>query len=116
MITIINKDMYKKMYNIINGGDMIQSNSTMIAAGICYILLAICIYYFIIRDNISSYQSIFTRGAILGLIIYGVYNSTNKVTINKYGTYEAIIDTIWGTLLCGIISVLASYIYKKYII
>ena len=115
MITIINKNMYKKMYNIINGGDMIQSNSTMIAAGICYILLAISIYYFIIRDNISSYQSIFTRGAILGLIIYGIYNSTNRVTINKYGTYEAITDTVWGTLLCGIISVLASYIYKNYI-
>jgi uncharacterized membrane protein len=41
---------------------------------------------------------------------YSIYNLTNKATINKWGFYESIIDTLWG----GILFSLITFIITKY--
>jgi uncharacterized membrane protein len=41
------------------------------------------------------------RGALLGLIIYGVYDLTNLATLTKYTVPYALADIAWGTFLCG---------------
>ncbi len=100
MITYFNKKMYQIQFNRINNGLMNVNLRTYISAGICYLLLVFGIYHFAVKQN-----SIL-NGAILGLIIYGIYNTTNLATINNYGVKESIVDTIWGTILCSIITYL----------
>lgn len=111
MITMINKDMYNNHFNKINNGDMVVGNKTYIGASITYLLLALGLYIFVIRDNTEKplkYKMI--KGAVLGLIIYGVYNFTNLATINIYEIKPALIDTMWGSVA----SALIVYIYNHY--
>ena len=91
-------------------GDMIQNiqgspmNTKMGSGLICYIFLAFGVYYFIIKDNKKSSDAF-----LLGMIIYGVYNSTAHALIDKFDTKIAITDTIWG----GILYYLTTEVYKK---
>ena len=40
-------------------------------------------------------------GALFGLIAYGIYDFTNLSTLRGYPLQLAVVDTLWGTFLCG---------------
>jgi uncharacterized membrane protein len=65
-----------------------------IGAIICYLLLVFGLYYFIIKHNKSPFDAF-----LFGLIIYGVYDSTNYATLINWSPKFAIIDTLWGAIL-----------------
>lgn len=71
---------------------------------ICYIILIFSLYYFIINKK-SSYLDAF----FLGFIIYGVYETTNMATINKWNYNIGVIDLIWG----GFLFLITTFLYKK---
>ena len=75
------------------------------SAILCYILLIYGLYYFIIKENRSPYEA-----ALLGLIIYGVFDFTNHAIFKNYNIYIGLLDTIWGGILCG----LTTHIYYLY--
>ena len=119
MIGRINNKMYQTQFNRINNGPMETNKVTIISAIICYFLLAIGTYYFVVKPGLeknSSNIDIFLRGMLAGLVTYGIYNTTNKITINKFGVRESIIDTLWGTVLTGIVASISFIIIKKNII
>lgn len=99
MLTIINKDMYQNLLNNINNGATVETKTIIFSAIITYLLLAYGLYHFAIKPN-SLYNA-----ALFGLVVYGVYDFTNLATLAKYGFKEAIIDTIWGTVLCFLTTV-----------
>ncbi len=116
MITIINNKMYQDAFYKINNKNISTGNIGIITGIICYLLLTFGIYYFIVSPEINNntrYDKVFIKGLLLGLVVYGIYNTTNKATINNYSTLVTIVDTMWGTLLMGIISILSFYIIKK---
>jgi hypothetical protein len=61
---------------------------------ICYILLITGLNYFIISRNRSIPEAF-----LFGLIIYGVYDSTNYATLKKWAPEVALMDSIWGGIL-----------------
>lgn len=106
MITYFNKNMYFSMFNKINNNEnMLINNNKIISASIAYLLLSYSLYHFIIVKK-SSLNDAF----ILGLIIYGIYNTTNYFTINNYSLKVAIIDTLWGGFLFYLITYLFNLI------
>ena len=114
VIGYINYNMYKVQFNRINGEEM-NNKYIVLSALITYLLLTYGLYNFVVKPNINSdnYIEIFKQGSLLGLIIYGIYNGTNISTINKWGLKESLIDTLWGTILSGLLSILSIYIIKK---
>jgi uncharacterized membrane protein len=76
-----------------------------IAGGlVAWFLLAVGIRYFAIvgvADGNTNLQSLFTRGALLGAVVYGVYNGTNYATLKDYPISTAIADTMWGMFVVG---------------
>ena len=52
-------------------------------------------------------------GFFSGFLIYGVYNATNYATIKAWTVPMSIVDTMWGTFLCTIVSVITFYIFGK---
>jgi uncharacterized membrane protein len=116
VITWLNAPMYQKQFKRINNGEIKLDTRVWVSAAIAYFLLALGIYLFIVRPELTNFKPdyliIFLKGLALGLIIYGVYNGTNKATINEWGTFESLIDTIWGTLLNGILAISSVYISK----
>ena len=82
-----------------------QSKLTVnyLGAAICYIFLIFGINYFIIKPN-RSVQDAF----LLGLVIYGVYETTNYALFKNWHILTVIIDTLWG----GILFALTTYIVR----
>lgn len=114
MISVFNNKMYKDQFNRINNNKVVDN--IYYGAIVAYLCLVIGLYYFVIKDNLKNknYKEISIKGAIFGFVVYGIYNGTNKATIAEFGTMEAIKDTLWGTLLCSLISVLTLYIINKF--
>jgi uncharacterized membrane protein len=73
-------------------GSTIKMN--YLGAAICYVLLIISINYFIIKPHKSVSDAF-----LLGIIIYGVYETTNYALLKNWSIFTVIIDTLWGGLL-----------------
>ena len=43
-------------------------------------------------------------GALFGLVTYAAYDLTNLATLEGFPLKVAVVDLIWGTVLCGTIS------------
>jgi uncharacterized membrane protein len=65
-----------------------------IATIICYIFLIIGINYFIILPHRSISDAF-----LLGLVIYAVYETTNKALFTRWNWSTVIVDTLWGGIL-----------------
>lgn len=111
MITIINGSMYQTQFKRINQNDIIIGNHTWLSTSFAYLLLAIGLYWFVIKNN-NTFTKTLLEGMLFGLVVYGIYNGTNMATINQWGTKEFIVDTVWGTTLCGLLSVLSLFFIK----
>ncbi len=61
---------------------------------LCYIFLIFGINYFIIKPK-RSIQDAF----LLGIIIYGVYETTNWAIFKNWSVITVIMDTLWGGIL-----------------
>ena len=96
------KDYFNNQVKLIQGSP-IKINSYAII--ICYIILIFGINYFIIIPNRSILDAF-----LLGLIIYGVYETTNMALFSKWSWLTVVIDTLWG----GILFALTTYIVHKF--
>ena len=74
------------------GGLKLEVN--FLGAALCYIFLIVGINYFIIKPNKSINEAF-----LLGLIIYGVYETTTYALFKNWSIITVIIDTLWGGLL-----------------
>jgi len=76
-------------------GSRIKMN--YLGAAICYVLLIFGINYFIIKPRKSVSDAF-----LLGIIIYGVYETTNYALLKNWSILTVIIDTLWGGLLFAV--------------
>lgn len=65
-----------------------------LGVAICYILLIVGINYFIIKPHKSVSDAF-----LLGIVIYGVYETTNYALLKNWSILTVMIDTLWGGLL-----------------
>ena len=86
-------------------GEKIQFN--IIGALFAYLFLIYGINYFILNQP----KTTLTDAFILGVIIYGVYETTNYAIIKKWSPYAIVLDTVWG----GILYTLVTYFTRKLI-
>lgn len=80
-------------------GSSIQMN--FLGAAICYIFLILGLNYFIIKSHKSEQEAF-----LLGIVIYGVYETTNYALFKNWSLMTVFIDTLWG----GILFALTTYI------
>jgi hypothetical protein len=76
----------------------------LLGAALCYIFLIFGINYFIIKPRKSVNDAF-----LLGLVIYGVYETTNYALLTNWSILTVIIDTLWG----GILFALTTFIINK---
>jgi uncharacterized membrane protein len=71
---------------------------------IVYALLVLGLYKFIISERRSV-----SDAAILGLVIYGVFDFTNYAIFKNYDLMTALMDTVWGSALMALTTF---FVYK----
>lgn len=85
-----------------------------IAAIITYILLVIGLVNFVInRRDLSIWWTVY-YGMLFGAVVYGVFDFTNMSIFNNWNVSVAIIDVIWGAVLCGLVAGIVKYILLNY--
>ena len=92
-------------FNEINESSDVSTIRQIISALIVYLLISAGIYFFIIKTKLSIYDTLI-HSSVLGILIYGIYNSTTLFSINNYSIKTALTDTMWGTILITCTSIL----------
>jgi uncharacterized membrane protein len=93
------KDMFSNQVRIIQGEPLLIDKRALIGAVICYVLLATGLYYFAISKKNSSIFDAF----LLGLVVYGVFDSTNFLMFRKWDWRIMVIDGLWGGVLFSMV-------------
>ena len=92
---------FNKQLKIIQGSPItLKPFSTLL----CYIILTTGVFYFGIMKNLTT-----TEMFLLGIFVYGVYETTNHAIFKKWQWKSVFIDTLWG----GILFSLSVLLFKR---
>ena len=86
--------MKKYFFNQIQSVQNSEPKLNFLGALLCYLFLIIGINYFIIKPRKSVNEAF-----LLGIVIYGVYETTNYAILKNWSILTVFIDTLWGGLL-----------------
>ena len=78
-----------------------------VAAMLCYLLIIVGLYYFVLYENKSIVEAM-----ILGIVIYGTYELTTKALIKNWRWKTVVLDTVWGGVLFGLVTAIFQQ-YKR---
>ena len=81
------------------------------AVPLVYIVAIVGIWIFVIPKS-STALSAFLLGGFLGFILYAFYDLTNLSTLKEYTWSLAVVDTLWGTLLIGVVSLIIYLVHS----
>lgn len=81
------------------------------AAALVYPLLAAGVTVFVLGRARSPLEAL-ALGALLGLVIYGVYDLTNYSTLRHWSLTLVMVDMAWGAVLCGSTAWLTAYLTR----
>lgn len=99
------KGQWDKMVASIQGSPLALRLMPAVAV---YILMSFALYYFIVVPGRSVYDA-----ALLGLVIYGVFDMTNLALFAKYGFAAAVVDVLWGALLFAASAFVVRTVFRK---
>jgi uncharacterized membrane protein len=91
---IFSKTFTDSIVNIQNGVAIKYKIPSII---LCYLFLIAGINYFIIIPKRPIFDAF-----LLGIFVYGVYETTSYALLNKWPLSIAIIDTLWGGILLSL--------------
>ncbi len=114
------KDFFARQVMLVQGTAM---KVNIASAAVCYVLIVAGLYYFVLRHIIvpnatsvaASTQTMRLSDGIksaffLGILVYGVYETTTLAILKNWSPITALIDTTWG----GTLFALSTYIFYKY--
>jgi uncharacterized membrane protein len=85
------KDYFLNQIKLVQGS---EPKVNFLGVALCYIFLIAGINYFIIKPRKSVNDAF-----LLGIVIYGVYETTNYALLKNWSIFTVFIDTLWGGLL-----------------
>lgn len=77
-------------------------------AVLAYLLMATAITAFVMPalKEQTSIMNWFLTGALMGLLVYGIYDMTNLATLKSYPWAFALADIAWGTFIFGVVTII----------
>ena len=93
---------FQNLVKTIQGGEEMEFRYT--PAIFCYIFLVFGLQYFIVNKKGTVLDA-----AILGWVIYGVYETTNMAIFKDWSLKVGLIDLTWG----GFLFLITTYLYKN---
>ena len=116
----LSRDMFSRQIMLVQGTDL---KVNIPSAAICYFIIVLGLYYFVLRHIIvpnassaaAAIQNMRLRDGMiaaffLGLLVYGVYETTTLALLRNWSPITAIIDTTWG----GALFALSAYFFYTY--
>jgi uncharacterized membrane protein len=76
----------------------------IVGAILCYIFLIFGLNYFILQKRRSVFDAF-----LLGIVIYGVYETTTLALLRNWRLSTVVIDTLWGGILFALTTYFTYY-------
>jgi uncharacterized membrane protein len=109
----LNLNLFKKKTMAISGKP--YPSNRLYSAVIVYIAIALGLVVFVL-PKIDTTKTVSVRmrdslmyGGLFGLVSYAIFDFTNHFMFEGWDIYVAMMDSIWGGLLCSIVSFIISY-------
>lgn len=84
---------------------------SLLPAFLFYLLVPLG-YIFMIKKLATDVRTAFMYGLLLGLLMYGTFDLTNKAIFKDYPWPYTIADMTWGTLVIGVVSAITFHFVK----
>ncbi len=108
----------KNLYAAELGRFLRQTNGVMtpnwIAAVLVYLAIAAGILCFVLPKANGDYAQALLWGVVFGAVTYGVYDFTNYSVMANWPLKITLIDFVWGMVLCGLGSVIATFLQNRF--
>lgn len=87
-------------------GHLLKADVNWGAAVVFYLVFLVGLVVLVIWPAVErqSLPQAFLFGALFGLVTYAAYDLTNLATLKGFPVSVAIVDMVWGAVLCGSIS------------
>lgn len=87
-------------------GHLMKPSVNWAAAVAFYLLFLVGLVVLVIWPAIQreSFTQAVLLGALFGLVTYAAYDLTNLATLDGFPLKVALVDLLWGTLLCATVS------------
>jgi len=87
-------------------GHLMRANVNWPAAIVFYLIFVSGIVLFVVGPAVErgSFGQAVLFGALFGLVTYAAYDLTNLATLEGFPLKVAVVDMVWGMVLCGSIS------------
>jgi uncharacterized membrane protein len=87
-------------------GHLMRANVNWLAAIIFYLVFVIGIVLLVVWPAVErhSLTHALLFGALFGLVTYAAYDLTNLATLDGFPLKVAIVDLVWGMVLCSTVS------------
>lgn len=108
---LVAKSFYRKHI-----GFLMRPQPNWTAAVVFYLLFIAGIVFFAIlpgREAASLGKAVL-YGALFGFFTYATYDLTNLATVRDWPLIVTIVDLVWGTLLCGTVSLVTAWITSSW--
>jgi len=101
----LNREPFSKQLESVQGSPLKMNLYGLV---LCYTIIILGLYYFIIRNKKSVLDAF-----LLGVLVNGVYETTNYSTFTKWSPLTVAKDTLWGGSLFAITTYLTYFILDK---
>lgn len=107
-------------YIIDSFGDLITSQNGTIDMKLwvglaAWFVITAMVFVFVVKSGlVTSYQTAAWYGALMGFLMYAMYDLTNLTFLKNYPVSFVMIDIMWGTFLCAMMT-LAMYAFSNWI-
>ena len=87
-------------------GPLMRSDVNWAAAAVFYLLFVVGIVVFVVWPAIEreSLERALSLGALFGSVTYAAYDLTSLAVIEGFSLKIALVDLLWGTVLCASVS------------
>ncbi len=83
-------------------------NFNIVPAALFYFLYPLGVLFVALTPPAQGWAEALGRSALLGLVVYGVYDLTNMATLKAWPAKLALVDASWGTFITAMAG-LAAY-------
>ena len=96
-------------------GHLMRPTVNWAAAAAFYLLFVLGIVVLSVMPAIErqSLTHAIILGGLLGLVTYAAYDLTNLATLEGFPLKVALVDLVWGTVLCATVSTMTFLISKR---
>jgi len=85
-----------------------------IVALISYLMIAVCIYYFGVKDKVNNgLKQKLLDSFMIALAVYGSFDLINYAIFEKLPLHVAVADIVWGIISVSLTVLLSTMVIKK---